>query len=658
MKRFQPFQYIRKYVGLIVAVFVILTAALYLILSRMQTYTAAMVINYSYDGAENGQTPSGTALDVSEIYSSNVISQALDNLGWDSSYVDSVRGGVTVQQIEDESVTAINEALNEDGESSDLQPTEYVVYYTVGSSEGSNTARVILDEIMDVYFTEFSKKYVNGNTIVNSTSSVNNSVYDYIEQVELLESALDDAISSLSQRAETTPAFYSSETGYSFNDLAGDFSLLRDREISSLYSYILRHQITKDKETLLEKYRQRVQSYELAQENNRARLSEVEGILDAYVEKLRESNNTAQSQVSESNNTLYKDSNVIGNVEDPSQSDQTTEYEQLLQNWINVSDAYNNSVIDANYCQYVIDCFSGNTEAILQYQQSVAQFTNESGTDVTVGVSGDYINADEIQAQLSSDIYTEGTIPCSQEDIAHVEERISTLVSEMNRLYDIAALTDAEYNEYLGARYIQILSSVQVYRSVNVGLYTAVGAVLFLIIGCGGAIVLGRAGDIIDYVAYTDHQFGLPNRVACDHYIQRYAARLLPLGFYCIFIQVTNQAEINQKLGRKGGDRVLEFFASGIKSVFLNDGDERFAGYNGSGQFMLFGGKASPAEVENMIEHFRFVLDHQYRNQGVVMKYSVGFALSSVDGSRNIRDLISEAGKRKKIYVAGAGKED
>ena len=72
MRKFQPFQYIRKYVGLIIAVFVILTIALYLVLSRIQSYTAAMVINYSYDGAERGQTPAGSVLDVSEIYSSNV----------------------------------------------------------------------------------------------------------------------------------------------------------------------------------------------------------------------------------------------------------------------------------------------------------------------------------------------------------------------------------------------------------------------------------------------------------------------------------------------------------------------------------------------------------------------------------------------------------
>lgn len=659
MKKFQPFQYIRKYIGLIIVVFVLLTVGLYWLLQRMQTYTASMVINYSYEGADNGQAPDGSPLNVSEIYSSNVISQALDRLGWDPSYypIDVVRSGITVEQIEDESVSAVNEALNEEGEVSNLQPTQYVVSYTVGSNWGRSTARAILDELMDIYFTEFSKKYVNVNSVINSTSSVNSGVYDYIEQVELLDSALEEAIGGLTQRAENTPAFYSSETGYSFNDLADDFSLLRENEISSLYSYILRHQVTKDKEALLEKYSQRVQSYELQQENNRARLSEVEGIMDAYVEKLRESNNTAQSQISESDSTLYKDSNIIGNVEDPIQSDQTTEYEQLLQNWINISDEYNRSVVNAAYYQYIIDCFNGNTDAILQYQQSVAQFTNESGTDVTVGVSGDYVNADEIQADLSSDIYVEGTIPCTQEDIAHVEEQISRVISEMNRLYDLTAVTDAEYNEYLGAEYIQILSNIHVYGSVRVGLYTLVGAVIFLVLGCGGVIVLGRAGDIMEYVAFTDHQFGIPNRAACDKYIQKYSSRLLPLGYACLFIQVLNQSEINQKLGRKGGDRVLEFFADSLRSVFRTD-ESVFVGYNGSGQFMVFGGKADRSELGSMIEHLQFTLGNQYKGEGIIMKYSVGSALSAAGGPRSIRELIGMAGKNKVQYEAGAVKED
>ena len=64
MKEFRPFQYIKKYVGSIVVVLVLLAAGLYFLLSSMQTYTASVIIDYKYEGAENGQAPDGTKLDL------------------------------------------------------------------------------------------------------------------------------------------------------------------------------------------------------------------------------------------------------------------------------------------------------------------------------------------------------------------------------------------------------------------------------------------------------------------------------------------------------------------------------------------------------------------------------------------------------------------
>lgn len=660
MKEFRPFQYIKKYVGIIAAVFVLLTVGLYLLLNSMQTYTASVVIDYKYSGAEEGLAPDGTKLDISEIYSSSVISQALDNLGLDQRLypIDVVKSNISVTQIENETVTAVNEALSEDGEISTLQPTEYMISYTVGSDESSYVARAILDELVDVYFTQFSQKYLNTTSVTNSISSVNNGVYDYIERVEILKGALDNAITNLSARVEWDKGFYASSTGQSFNDLKNDFELISETKISSLYAYILRHQVTKDKETLIEKYSQRVESYKRQQENNKARISEVEGILSAYVEKLRDSNNTAQSQVSESDGTLYKNSNVIGDVENSDVSaDQTTEYEQLLKNWISISDEYNESVIGAEYCQYVIDCFSGNTEAILNYQQRVAQFTNDSGTDVVMGGEGGYVQAEEIQSELSSDVYVEETLPCTPEDIEYVEQQIHDVVEELNQLYEITAETDREFNECLGAEYIQILSSNHLETGINVGLYTAIGAALFLVLGCGGVIVLGRAGDIIDYVAYMDHQLRLPNRIASDRYIEKYSKKILPVGFSCLFVQVMSQGEINRRLGRKGGDQVLAYFASSLKSVFGNQ-EGAFIGYNGSGQFLIFLKKCTESELDDMQKHLNVVLGSRYDEMKVSIQYSVGTAVALGSGSSSLRTLIGMAAKNKKTYEAGALKEE
>ncbi len=668
MNKFQPIQYIRKYALVLILFFVLLTCAFRMLLGSMQSYTAVSVINYSYDGAENGRAPDGTPLDVTGIYSSNVVSQALRNLGLPQSQfpVDVIRSSVTVEQIEDESVTAVNEAVNSDGETSELQPTEYMLSYTGSGSYGADLTRSILDEILDVYFADFSRQYLNSTSVVNSTSQVNQGSFDYIEQVELISDGLESAVNSLSERASSGTPFYSVQTGYSFHELVNEFSSLQETRISSLFAYILRHRVTKDPAALLDKYEQRLQSFQFEQEQDRARVSEVEGIIDAYVEKLRESNNTAQSQVLDQDGNAQRNNNVLGDVETPNYTtendswvayDQTTEYEQLLQNWISISDAYNRSIVEAGYCQYVIDCFSGNLPAVLQYQIDVSQITNLSGNDAVLGVSGETVNPETIQAQLSSDVYTEDTVPCTQADIDYVEQEIEDILGSLNRLYAITAATDAEYNEYLGARYIEVLASSQVTAGLNVPLYTALGAFLFLVVGCLGVIILGRAGDILEYIAFTDHTYRLPNRVACDRYIQKHSEKVLPSGMGYLFFQISNQKEINRRLGRSGGDEVMAYFAMQLKEFFRR-GDGDFVGYNGSGQFMAFVQKTDAEDLQSSLSHLNLVLGDFYAGRDVTVEYSVGFAVADGRESHRIRTLIGAAMQQRKTYRAGASKED
>ena len=159
MNKFRPIQYLKKYTFLIIALFVFLTLGMYMVLRSLQTYTATTIIDYVYGDAENGLAPDGTELDTTGIYSSSVISQALDNLGLDQGKypIDSIRAEIKVQQIADDAVDVVNEAKNKEGETSDLQSTKYAISYKADSSNGADMARAVLDEIMDGYFTQFSK---------------------------------------------------------------------------------------------------------------------------------------------------------------------------------------------------------------------------------------------------------------------------------------------------------------------------------------------------------------------------------------------------------------------------------------------------------------------------------------------------------------------
>ena len=126
MKKFQPLKYLKKHTTLLILFFVVLTLGLFAALTMMQSYTASTGIEYVYADADQGKAPDGTDFDKSEVYTSSIVSRAMNKLGLDfSEYpLDEVRSNITVEEVWEESVSTVNEALWEQGEESELQSTK------------------------------------------------------------------------------------------------------------------------------------------------------------------------------------------------------------------------------------------------------------------------------------------------------------------------------------------------------------------------------------------------------------------------------------------------------------------------------------------------------------------------------------------------------
>lgn len=673
MNKFQPFHYIKKYAALIVAFFILMTIGLYALLNRMQTYTASAIIDFVYEGADQGLVPkaeNGEELDVTEIYSSGIISQALENLEVDPGEypIDQVRSSIVVTRLDDPKVAAVNEANSrqEDMSGSDLlQSTRYRITYKVKDRNGKEQAKEVLDEVLDEYFSWFSETYVNSSITANSISDVNLIGYDYIEQIGLIEDAMENTIENLEVRAEWHPEYYSIVSGLSFNELLDSYRLLKETGVSSLEAYILSHRVTGDEQLLISKYRQLVRSGQSDQTQYKERISEVEDNLDAYVRKLRESDNTART-VTGDNGLSLRGGNVIDDVEWPSYNedenavyDQRTEYEKLLQTWIEYSDNYNRSVAETEYNQYVIDCFSGNAQGIAQYQEKMVRIgdfrTKREKAAVAEAADGteSMVTPADVLGPRDVSLYLQDTVVCTPDDIRYVEEELGQIVQKLNEMYRQLKMTDNEFNEYIGAEYINMVASAQVKEGLNIPLYMGIGAILFLVIGCIGVVLLGRLGDIVEYVAYVDHQLRLPNRSACDRYIRQIQEKVLPVDFGCVLLHVMNQGEINRRFGREKGDQVLAGFTWGLKNFF--GGDNGFIGYNGGGQFVVFTQGKNEEMLEELLEDFRILLRERFAEQEMKVSYTVGMAESSKENTFHIRNLISKASSRKKEYDTGKG---
>ena len=524
MKQFQVFRYLKRWLPLILCFFIGMTLFSYRVIAKKQSYTASAVIEYTNSSAKDGYAPDGSVIDVTEVASSGNMARVMENLGLSlGNYsLDRLCAGIKVEPIIEEQALSIQEAVNEEGEEYTIQPTAYVVSCTLDSSGSEGLARDILNELLDVYFSDYSNKHINQEQVNNQTRDLAGTDYDYLEMVERIDQQLSDTINTLHIRYLRERYFRSVNTGYSFSDLRDQFALIRDVNVSRLYSLILGNRISKDRSLLLNKYQNRIANYELTSQNAQESIDDILRIINAYIDKMRVSGNTDIDY-----NYILNDVYDREWEQDESgareATNRTIQYDILLRDWISESDRWDYAEIDAAYCLFIIDVYQGGRSEL---------------------AGGKSVSEEEI------------------------EQEIAAVIQKMNELYDIVTQTNTEYNSYLGAQNIKTLSSASVQPAFNMSFYLAIIAFFFLAVGCCGAILLGRCGDILEYLFLRDRATGCMNRVSCDRYIHDRETTVLPLEACCINIQIANQRELNETFGREKMDQAFKEFGRVLRELF------------------------------------------------------------------------------------------
>ena len=616
MKKFQIMRYLKKLLPIIVLLCVAVTVVINYKLKSANTFVASEVIHYNDPSAEMGYTPTGSKLDVNEIKSSAVMSKVVTKMGLTGIYsVDSLTSRISIIPLPDADKVAQKEAKLEEGEEYVYEPSTYIVSFTATNSEGDEFARTILDETLDVYFAEYSQKYVNVAPAKNTIENLESADYDYIEMMELIDTGVDETLSTLYQRMEQNHFYRATSTGISFADLADEFNYIRNIKVSSLFSKIYKYQVTKNKTILVSDYTTRIDNNDIQNAKEESIVADTVDVITAYVDKMRASGNT---------NITYE--YILDNVHDRNlldapMGDQTVTYDELIYGWRNHNEAKEHSIIDSAYCRYVIDTFSECTGACGNGS------CRSSGLTCTQLGNADY-------AQVETEIAAE----------------IQQLVLDLNELYSVTMATNDEYNEYLGASYISVLSSASVRSSVNVGLYTLIAFFFLIILCCGSAVVLGRFGDIVNYVFYTDHLTEFGNRAYLDKYLKSMDKKLLDDGTVYCMVDLANLAAINAEHTRQVGDDIIKMFATYLKESFGKVSADFV--YNGNGSFVVLAEDTDYITVEDVMRLFGLRLDERDSYQDIRIGYKVGIA-ETFKESQTARKLLSEAIRSKKTYVSG-----
>lgn len=615
METFKSMRYLKKLLPLLVVLCVVATYAINFKLKSSNTYVASEVIHYNDAAAEQGLAPTGDKLDVNEIKSSAILSKVVERMGLTGIYsVDSLISRVSIIPLPDEDKLAQKEAKLEEGEEYVYEPSTYIISFTATNNEGAEFARTILDETLDVYFAEYSQKYVNVAPANNVVEKIESENYDYIEIVELIDNGIDETLNTLYQRMEKNPYYRATSTGVSFSDLADEFNFLRSVKLSSLFSKIYKNQITKDKTVLVSDYVTRIDNNDIKNAKEEQIVSDVVDVINAYVEKMRESGNT---------NITYEyilDTVHDKNLLEIAPGDQTVTYDELIYSWRDHNESKAHSIVDTAYSQYIIRTFSACTGKCNH---------------------GECENSNKTCTQLSNANYAEIQ--------AEIDNEIQTLVTDLSALYKTTMQTNDEYNQYLGASYISVLSSASVKPSVNVGLYTIIAFVFLVILGCGGAIVLGRIGDIINYIFYTDHLTQLGNRAYFDKYLKSMEKKLLDDGTVYAMVDISNLSYINATYNREVGDEIIKMFTAYLKEVFGKTQAEFI--YNGNGSFVILTQNSDYITIEDVLRLFGLRLDERSEYKNIRLEYKVGIA-ETFKENQTARKLLSEAILNKKEYVS------
>ena len=603
MKSFNIIRYLKKWWPLIALMSFCAGVFFMRYATSNQSYTAQSIIKYNYSKAEDGKTPSGEDLDVSEIFSSTVVKEAIENLGLTVN-VDTIRSGGTVTGIVPDDVTKTQEAKIDKGEDvEEYHSTEYIVKLSVSSEYSTEYVRTMLDEILSCYFANFGEKYVDYSTIPNNAAALDGQGYDYIEQAEILNDTVAQITENLGNCQAAHPEFVSSTTGLSLSDLLDEYNYVSDVEIPYLFSEILGGKLTQNREVLLKKYQERYNTYVMDGDVDSEKVAAVLEVIQSYGNKNKDGSlyyqRGARSGTDDDTGGF-----VLSDVyEEDTNIDRTTVYDNLISDYVTILNRKSNNVIDAAYCQYIINVFQGASDS----------------SDVS----------DENQA------FTDQA----------VEQEIAALQGRLNTLYETLSLTMKEYNEYCGAVNLGVLASTTVSEKINVKLYILLGVAVFFILGICGAILLGRIQDFVEYLFFTEQSLDMPNRTACDLFIRNNSSRVLPDDTVCVVVELANLSQINTAYGRERGNAMLTQFADFLKEASATCGTVY---YNGGQQFIGFFDQCRMEDAESFADYFhRLIAAYNAESTEATYQYVIGISESKANNAYSIRALLREALRTK-----------
>jgi hypothetical protein len=384
------------------------------------TTNMVVYVNVQWDGIEIGEYPDGTTFDYTQAISPEVITNAIDEAGFDLSSSD-VREATDVEPvIPSDTLTLIQNSLN-DGEQMNYFATNYKItmnFKKLGISE--NEADDFLITLVNKFEEDFEKNYVFSEQVIDFTGQ-DIASYDYIDSYVILENQLKVINELMIEKNIENPEFNSITVNQGFSEILVRTSLINQVKIQEIKSRVNTYLLSKDPDYLVTKYYYLIEENTLALNKALAKETDLQVLIDNY---------------SGSVTTI-----LIPGVDSGTVLEIDTYYEVLLENMIGVQSTIAELQEDINYYELLIDRIEGNSSEFVITEQK------------------------------------------RSEEIATVEDLIDESVLELSVIIADANDLLTDYQDYKISTIINPLTTPQAVSEVSVMLYGAVALIVGLGIG-------------------------------------------------------------------------------------------------------------------------------------------------------------------------------
>ncbi len=403
-------------------------------LKANENYTAEIIIKYIGASAEEGLAENGEKINPYEINSSQVVKNAVTELGLNKSNIERICRSITITPII--SIAEQEKHASWLDKFSDYEKNEegkkHTVYYSVKytTPEGKDYAKRMLSAIISQYRLYYVKKYTYGNDVTQLPGEAALQ-YDYYDTVDMLRKKINANIEYISDIAASDTDYRSPKTGYSLMDLVNEYTSLRDRNLSIAEQTTLENGITKDAGYLKNSLQNKIIDAQYEIELNSKKAETQKTLMTVYSEKNRQ--------------YLWdKDSNKNSGDSESSQVRENVERDQY---YTHNKTVYDNLVLD--YAKYRTNALNNDIDRQI-YESDIKSFSEST-------------NNEDQQMQLLN--------------------ILKTTCENFNELYELTSNTIDDYNIYKSAKSIESISGVVSRKTASTIFYYGVSIIIAMAFG-------------------------------------------------------------------------------------------------------------------------------------------------------------------------------